>query len=165
MTGKWLFDTAGHDHDMAVVFVEKSLDQFFRISQVPAEYLNAAFDTTKHSLINDITGNITDQQSLLGGEPVTAVEFNFTSTTAGTSVTAFKVQYTHCSGQYGMSNNFDFLPFTLSSCNPNKLTWYVTIFRMFVSTGNLQGEQVAIVFCTHMCVGEITCFTQQHIYV
>ena len=69
---------------------------------MPAEYLNAAFDTTKHSLINDVTGNTTDLQSLLGGERVTAVEFSFTSTTAGTSVTAFKVQYTHCSGEYGM---------------------------------------------------------------
>ena len=99
--------------------VEKNLDQFLRILQVPAEYLNAAFDTTKHSLINEVTGNTTDQQSLLGGEPVTAVEFNFTSTTAGTSITAFTVKYTHCSGEYGMSNIFDVLPFPVLSPNPN----------------------------------------------
>ena len=83
------------------------------------ENLNAAFDTTKHSLINDVTGNITDQRSLLGGEPVTAVEFNFTSSTAGTGVTAFKVQYTYCSGEYGMSNNVHVLPSSLSLYNSN----------------------------------------------
>ena len=89
--------------------------KFLRISQVPAEYLNAAFDTTKHSLINDV--NTTDQGFLLDGEPITAVEFNFTSSSAGTSITGFKVQYTYCSGEYGMSNNVYVLPSSRSSCN------------------------------------------------
>ena len=73
--------------------------------QIPDSHLGSSFDSTTNSLIHNATGSVTDMQTLLDDQHVTAVEFSFTSASAGTHVTDLRVEFTHCCGQYGTLPN------------------------------------------------------------